>query len=1004
MTIPSADPALLDGALPCACRFCNPAAWRDVSLTAAVEQGDDVAVDPAQGGAFQGAVSASVAALVAPGTPRWGSGSVGTAATVTYSFMESAPSYASTADKTGFAVLSTVQRAAVRLALAAWSEVANIFFVETADSANSGQGGSIRFGSNRQTSSAAYAYYPNGSVYGTGGDVYLANNASTNTSPTAGTYGFLTILHEIGHAIGLKHPGNYDATGSGGTPPYLSTSEDNYRYTLMSYNSHPSLGLNGLATGPALYDIEAAQYLYGANTDTRSGDDRYLFASTTSAVSRAIWDTGGTDTIDASGQTAAVSIDLNAGAFSSIGPNGSGARAVDNVVIAPDVVIENAIGGIGNDILTGNAVGNLLSGGEGNDTLTGGSGDDTLSGGSGLDTAVFSGARASYTIAITGDSAVVSAGGEGTDSLTDIEYALFADARVSLRPASVVVRLGKVRISQSLNMPDLVTATDPAGGTVSGYEIIDNTSGSGRLVLDGVERADGQTLALTPAQFAALTFKASSLTGVDELSVRAYNGVTWSRWSSFTISTVPLNRAPVVQVDRTIPVQAGGAAVALGIATPIDPDGDTMTVRVARLPGSGTIRLANGTTVTATTTLALTDLPGLTYQAAASAVGTSDSFAYTVTDSEQASSTQTITLRALSSAEVTPPFDPLIYLASNPILVTVLGVNEAAAWAHYDAFGRLEGRPTASFDPFAYLAANPDLATAFGANTVAATRHYVTIGFKEGRGTSFDSVDYLVSNPDLLKNFGFDARAAARHYVTLGRTEGRSISFDSLSYLAANPDLAAVFGTDTARAAEHYALNGIREGRSVSFDTLAYLAANPDLARAFGTNTTAAETHYISLGRGESRPTTFDAREYLSAHPDLSAVFGGSAAKATLYAALSNSTTRRDTGFDPLSYLAANPDLAAAFGTDTAAATRHYQALGQAEGRSIRFDALAYLAANSDLYAAFGNNQQQALVHFITYGRTEPRANPIGYSVPNSSSALLVTAPDNPGLLAVGLG
>ena len=265
----------------CSCLLCSAAGWSAAPIAAGL--------DP-QGSLPQGAPSSTVSALLATGTPRWGSGGVGSGATVTYSFMEQAPSYASTSDGTGFAPLSATQRDAVRQAFAAWSAVANIFFVETSDSANSGQGGSIRIGTNRQSSSAAYAYYPTGSLYDGGGDIYLANNTSTNSSPTPGTYGYLTILHEIGHAIGLKHPGNYNATGGGGEPPYLSSAEDNYRYTIMSYNRHPSLGLSGLATGPALYDIAAAQYLYGANTGTRIGDDRYAFGSNTTPFSQAIWD------------------------------------------------------------------------------------------------------------------------------------------------------------------------------------------------------------------------------------------------------------------------------------------------------------------------------------------------------------------------------------------------------------------------------------------------------------------------------------------------------------------------------------------------------------------------------------------------------------------------------------------------------------------------------------------------------------------------------------------
>lgn len=1023
------------GTVPaCFCLLCSAAGWSAAPIAAGP--------DP-QGSQPQGASFATISTLLASGTPRWGGGAVGSGATVSYSFMEQAPSYASGSDRTGFAPLSAAQRDAVRQAFAAWTAVANIFFVETSDSANGGQGGSIRLGTNRQSSSAAYAYYPTGSLYDGGGDIYLSNSSTTNASPTPGSYGYLTILHEIGHAIGLKHPGNYNATGGGGEPPYLPSAEDNYRYTIMSYNRHPSLGLNGLATGPALYDIAAVQYLYGANTATRIGDDRYAFASNTVAVSQAIWDAGGTDTIDAGGQASAVTIDLTPGAFSSIGPNGSGGRAVDNVAIAAGVTIETAVGGSGNDILIGNAANNLLIGGEGDDTLTGGAGDDTLQGGGGTDTAVYNGSRASYTVTVTADGATISGGGEGTDTLTDIEYALFADIRISLMPPAVTARTGRVSIGSSISLASLVTAADPAGGLVTQYELVDNTQGAGSIMVGGVAQATGAVVALSAAAFAGVTFAASSLTSTDELSVRAYNGVTWSRWIGFTIASRPANRPPAVQGDKTLTALEGGPAVALGIDRPSDPDeGDAMTVTLARLPAAGALRLANGTAVTAGMTLGTADLAGLTYQAPAGTPASPGSFAYTVTDSQGAVSGQTVTLRVTTLAETMAGFDPLAYLASNPDLAAAFGTDEAAAREHYLragraegretrsfdplsylaanpdlaaafgtdpaaasrhylALGRREGRSAGSFDPLAYLAANPDLAAVFGTDTTAASRHYLSSGQREGRSTRFDGYGYLVSNPDLAAAFGLDPAAAARHYVTSGRAEGRGITFDPLAYLAANPDLAAAFGTDTARAAGHYLSSGRREGRGTSFDTLSYLAANRDLAAAIGNDPVRAQEHYIRYGRLENRPTSFNTRDYLLANPELLSVFSGSDQQVKLYVVLYGNTPRRDAaGFDALSYLAANPDLAARFGTDAVAATAHYQSTGQADGRPTRFNALAYLMANPDLSAAFGSDQQQALVHFIQHGRNEPRPNPIGYVRPQPAG--LAMADD--GLLAMGMG
>lgn len=368
----------------------------------------------------------TIAALLPEGEPKWGSSTVGTAATVTYSFMTAAPSYADADDRFRFAEFNASQREAAREALAAWAAVADITFVEVSDS---GGGGQIRFGTNDQLGiSGGYAYYPSSSS--TGGDIYISNEYATNLNPTQGRYGYLTLLHEIGHAIGLKHPGDYNAGGGGTEGPYLPASEDSYQYSVMSYNSHPSLGNAFYPIGPQLYDIAAIQYLYGANTSNASGDTSYAFTSTTSATQRAIWDTGGTDTISASGQVRNATISLVAGTFSSIGPNGNGGTAANNVSIMEGVVIENAIGGRGNDVITGNSASN---------EITGGSGDDTINGGAGTDIAVFSGRKVNY-LWNTGATSLTIRGDDGTDTLSNIEILRFDDGSVNLSIQSPVYR------------------------------------------------------------------------------------------------------------------------------------------------------------------------------------------------------------------------------------------------------------------------------------------------------------------------------------------------------------------------------------------------------------------------------------------------------------------------------------------------------------------------------------------------------------------------------------
>ena len=72
------------------------------------------------------------------------------------------------------------------------------------------------------------------------GEIWLNSNWTSHNADNDmyfGGYGFQTYMHEIGHSLGLSHPGTYDA-GSGGTITYANSAEysqDNRQYTIMSY-------------------------------------------------------------------------------------------------------------------------------------------------------------------------------------------------------------------------------------------------------------------------------------------------------------------------------------------------------------------------------------------------------------------------------------------------------------------------------------------------------------------------------------------------------------------------------------------------------------------------------------------------------------------------------------------------------------------------------------------------------------------------------------------------
>ena len=260
-----------------------------------------------------------------------------------------------------FDQLTDAQKLVIHQLLGEIEEFANVEFVEV----NSASQANITFGMYYQDAGiGAYAYYPSasGSTGTKPGDVWLNSRYDTipSTSEDGGAdWARSTISHELGHALGLKHPGDYNAGGGGTAGPYLDAEVDNNQYTVMSYNDFPNSGYDPVDY--MLYDIATLQFIYGANTTYATGNDVYAF-NTSSNLIDTIWDAGGYDTFTAAGATKGVTIDLNQGAFSSIG-------LTDNIGIAYGVDIEAAIGGSGADRLIGNTLDNTFSGGGGADSF-----------------------------------------------------------------------------------------------------------------------------------------------------------------------------------------------------------------------------------------------------------------------------------------------------------------------------------------------------------------------------------------------------------------------------------------------------------------------------------------------------------------------------------------------------------------------------------------------------------------------------------------------------------
>lgn len=300
---------------------------------------------------------------------------------------------------------------AIKAAFGSYEAVCNLKYVETQD-ANSADiwywlANNTQVGSDNSGTILGWHEFP---YYGWE-PLYGVFNRDYSSSVTPGSIMFETLVHELGHGLGLAHPhdGGYDVTVLGqaqifpGVTNAWNTGTNGLNqsiWSVMSYNGgwtgSPSASYDyGCALTPMALDIAALQSMYGANTTTALDNNTYMLptAAGSNVGWACIWDCGGTDTISNAGSSVAAVINLNEAPLT--GQNAGGYVSWDKSVpggytIANGVTIENAIGGDGNDLLTGNGVNNTLTGGIGADTLMGGTGTDTLYGGAGSDVFIFS--------------------------------------------------------------------------------------------------------------------------------------------------------------------------------------------------------------------------------------------------------------------------------------------------------------------------------------------------------------------------------------------------------------------------------------------------------------------------------------------------------------------------------------------------------------------------------------------------------------------------------------
>ena len=503
-------------------------------------------------------------------------------ATLTYSFYDGDVAYANPyngsnptpGNPTPVTSHGATNETTLAAAFDAWDATVDFEFSEVEEDA--GEVGEIRVAFTDQSSgAAAFAYAPGN--YAVNGDIWFetediditGNDFSTDGLDSAG-FNYYAALHEIGHALGLSHPFDAGDDQSNGDDS-LPLSKDSLRNTVMSYvqldknmvlkfdgggSSAPSYRV--YASTPMMYDVEIMDEFYGADDDN-TANSTYSFAVSPETI-QTIVDAGGNDTIDASNQTRENVIDLNAGAFSSIGiyseadqktywatTLGTTTAAIQSVIdtfnasasaansyysaytrtaiytgeynvgIAHNAVIENAVGGSSNDTLTGNSSDNTLSGGAGDDSIEGNGGNDTIDGGTHTtgDVALYNDAYANYTISESGGTYTVThnggAGSDGTDTLTNIEYLEFTDQTIDLSTWPVITSTTTpAGLGSSDYSGDPVYITDDGVNAPSTLSAVDISTRAGAVA--ALERFDSvlDTLAAQLATMGALQNRLSA--------------------------------------------------------------------------------------------------------------------------------------------------------------------------------------------------------------------------------------------------------------------------------------------------------------------------------------------------------------------------------------------------------------------------------------------------------------------------------------------------------------
>ena len=277
---------------------------------------------------------------------------------IKYSFLTSYPNYQTAMNPV--IPFTTAEKNLTQFMLTYISSVINVTFTEVTQDNSTNTIGDITFARRLQPDPGLTVAPSTGMpMPGVAGDIYLSSTLS-------GTIFWFTLLHELGHALGMKHPSTY-AQPFPQPPPYLPFDEDNLSFTVMSERRGDTLPLPNTFM---VYDIAHLQSIYGAAASFTNND---VYTYGTAEVRETIYDSNGTDTLSAAPAAKGAFINLNESKFSSISnsSNYNPGFPAKNIGIARDVTIEKAVGSAHADIVIGNRVGNNINAGAGDDSIFG---------------------------------------------------------------------------------------------------------------------------------------------------------------------------------------------------------------------------------------------------------------------------------------------------------------------------------------------------------------------------------------------------------------------------------------------------------------------------------------------------------------------------------------------------------------------------------------------------------------------------------------------------------